>query len=116
LDMLTQLSEREDFFEDLVNNFLDDVYACATRMANALSSQDIEQFREEIHAVKGAASSIGASHLLNRAIELYRLTGNEIRQQGVRCYDELNQAIEETRQALEEFVRERNLDIRIRSR
>ncbi|MET0088796.1 MAG: response regulator [Candidatus Thiodiazotropha sp.] len=116
LDMLTQLSEREDFFEDLVNNFLDDVYACATRMASALSSQDIEQFREEIHAVKGAASSIGASHLLNQAIELYRLTGNEIRQQGVRCYDELNQAIEETRQALEEFVRERNLDIRIRSR
>ncbi len=116
LDMLTRLSEREDFFEELVNNFLDDVYACATRMANALSSQDIEQLREEIHAVKGAASSIGASHLLNQATELYRLTGNEIRRQGVHCYDQLNRAIEETRQALEEYVRERNLDIRIRSR
>ncbi len=116
LDMLTRLSEREDFFEELVNNFLDDIYACATRMANALSSQDIDQFREEIHAVKGAASSIGASHLLNQATQLYRLSSNEIRQQGLRAYDQLNQAIEETRQALEEYVRERNLDIRIRSR
>ncbi len=116
LDMLTRLSEREDFFEELVNNFLDDIYGCATRMANALSAQDIDQFREEIHAVKGAASSIGASHLLNQATQLYRLSGNEIRQQGLRGYDQINQSIEKTRQALEEYVREHNLDIRIRSR
>ncbi|MEJ2423272.1 MAG: Hpt domain-containing protein, partial [Candidatus Thiodiazotropha sp.] len=83
-------------------------------MANALNAQDIDQFREEIHAVKGAASSIGASHLLNQATQLYRLSTNEIRQQGLRGYDQINQSIEETRQALEEYVREHNLDIRIR--
>ncbi|MET0066407.1 MAG: response regulator [Candidatus Thiodiazotropha sp.] len=116
LDMLSRLSEREDFFEELVNNFLDDIHACATRIKRALEANNTEQFRDEVHAIKGAASSIGANHLLNKSIQLYRLTGQEIRQQGERRLDELNQSIEDTRHALEDYIREHNLDIRIRSR
>ena len=116
LDELTRLSEREDFFEELVNNFLSDVYACSERMEVAMNLLDIEQFTDEAHAIKGAAGNIGATILFNKSAQLNRASSEEIRRNGRRYLEELEEVIDATKSALERYIQEHDIDIKLKSR
>jgi CheY-like chemotaxis protein len=83
LGELSRLSEREDFFGQLMNNFLNDVYTCADRMAISVELSDIEQFMDNAHAIKGAASCIGATMLFKKSNQLYQIPEKEIRHRAI---------------------------------
>ncbi|MCU7891237.1 MAG: response regulator [Candidatus Thiodiazotropha sp. (ex Ustalcina ferruginea)] len=116
LDELTRLSSREDFFEELVNNFLTDIYSCIDRMEIALDEMDITQITDDAHAIKGAAGNIGAIYLLEKAAKLNRSSSEEIRRNGNQYLSEIVTIFDETRVALEQYIEENQIDIKLISR
>jgi two-component system sensor histidine kinase RpfC len=116
LDQLTKLSNRDDFFEDLVNHFLSDVYCCIERMVVALQDTDIIQVIDDAHAIKGAAGNIGATHLFEKASKLNRSSSDEIRRNGKLYLDELIAVIDKTKSALEQYLKDNHINIKLISR
>ncbi|MEW8505181.1 MAG: ATP-binding protein [Candidatus Thiodiazotropha sp.] len=116
LDQLTRLSSREDFFEELVNNFLCDVYSCIDRMEVAIEGSDVTQIIDDAHAIKGAAGNIGATHLFDKASNLNRSTTEEIRTNGASILGELTTIIEETKRALIQYLEDNHIEIELVSR
>ncbi len=116
LDQLTRLSTREDFFEELVNNFLTDVYGCIDRMEVALQGTDIMQIVDDAHAIKGAAGNIGAMHLFDTASKLNRAPSDEIRRNGQHLLSELAATIEETKVSLRQYLEDNHINIKLVSR
>lgn len=116
LDQLTRLSSREDFFEELANNFLTDVYSCIDRMEVAIEGADIVQIIDDAHAIKGAAGNIGATHLFDKASKLNRASSEEIRTNGASLLSELTAVIEETKAALEQYLVDNHIEIKLVTR
>jgi two-component system sensor histidine kinase RpfC len=116
LDQLTRLSTREDFFEELVNNFLTDVYGCIDRMEIALQGIDVTQIIDDAHAIKGAAGNIGAMHLFDKASKLNRASSEEIRRNGRQLLSELAAIIEETKLALKQYLEDNHINIKLVTR
>jgi two-component system sensor histidine kinase RpfC len=116
LDQLTKLSNRDDFFEDLVNHFLSDVYCCIERMVIALQDTDIIQIIDDAHAIKGAAGNIGATHLFEKASKLNRSSSDEIRRNGKLYLDELIAVIDKTKSALEQYLKDNHINIKLINR
>ncbi|MCU7841209.1 MAG: response regulator [Candidatus Thiodiazotropha sp. (ex Troendleina suluensis)] len=116
LDELTRLSSREDFFEELVNNFLTDIYSCIDRMEIALDEMDITQITDDAHAIKGAAGNIGAIYLLEKAAKLNRSSSEDIRRHGNQYLSEIATIIDETKVALEQYIEDNQIDIKLITR
>ncbi|MEW8029603.1 MAG: ATP-binding protein [Candidatus Thiodiazotropha sp.] len=116
LDQLTRLSTRDGFFEELINNFLTDVYSCTERMEIALQGTDITQIIDDAHAIKGAAGNIGATHLFDKASKLNRLSSEEIRRNGQRYLSELADIIDKTKSALEQYFEDNYIRIKLINR
>ncbi|MCM8854589.1 MAG: response regulator [Candidatus Thiodiazotropha sp.] len=116
LDELTRLSSREDFFEELVNNFLTDIYSCIDRMEIALDEMDITQITDNAHAIKGAAGNIGAIYLLEKAAKLNRSSSEDIRRHGNQYLSEIATIIDETKVALEQYIEDNQIDIKLITR
>ena len=103
LDQLTRLSTRSDFFEDLVNQFLDEVNGCLERMEIALQSTDIIQIRHNAHVIQAAARNIGATQLSETASKIYHAPNKEIRRNGQFYFDQLAAVIIYTKSALKRY-------------
>ncbi|MCU7936821.1 MAG: response regulator [Candidatus Thiodiazotropha sp. (ex Dulcina madagascariensis)] len=116
LDALTRLSTREGFFEELVNNFLADIYACIERMEIATEQLDINQIIDDAHAIKGVAGNIGATILFDKAAKLNRASSEEIRRHGRKHLNEIEEIIDETKAALEHYIRDNEIDIKLITR
>ncbi|MES9992243.1 MAG: ATP-binding protein [Candidatus Thiodiazotropha sp.] len=116
LDELTRLSSRDDFFEELVNNFLTDVYSCIDRMEIAIMGADITQIIDDAHAIKGAAGNIGATLLFNKASMLNRSTTEEIRNNGASHLSELTTIIDKTKKALKQYLEDNHIEIKLINR
>ena len=65
IESLIDLSVNPDFLSEIINVFLNDGYKLLSEMENTLLSNDINAYREAIHALKGSAGSIGAKKLHN---------------------------------------------------
>ncbi|MFI0416263.1 MAG: ATP-binding protein [Candidatus Thiodiazotropha sp.] len=116
LDELTRLSTRDDFFKELVNHFLTDVYSCTERMEIALQGTDITQITDDAHAIKGAASNIGATLLFEKASKLNRSSSEEIRRNGQSYLNELTDIIDKTKSALEQYLDDNHINIKLINR
>ncbi|MES9818373.1 MAG: Hpt domain-containing protein [Candidatus Thiodiazotropha sp.] len=116
LDELTRLSTRDDFFKELVNHFLTDVYSCTERMEIALQGTDITQITDDAHAIKGAASNIGATLLFEKVSKLNRSSSEEIRRNGQSYLNELADIIDKTKSALEQYLEDNHINIKLINR
>ncbi|MBT3093756.1 MAG: response regulator [Candidatus Thiodiazotropha sp. (ex Lucina pensylvanica)] len=116
LDQLTRLSTRDDFFKELVNHFLTDVYSCIERMEIAIHGADITQIIDDAHAIKGAAGNIGATYLLEKASKLNRSSSEEIRRNGQAYLKELAEIIDKTKSALEQYLEDNHINIKLINR
>jgi two-component system sensor histidine kinase RpfC len=116
LDQLTQLSARDSFFQELVNNFLYDVYGCLERMEIALQGTDIMQIIDDAHAIKGAAGNIGATCLFENASKLNRAPSDEIRRNGQQYLSELTSIVDQTKSALAQYLEDNHIKIKLINR
>ncbi|PVV09848.1 MAG: hypothetical protein B6D77_09270 [gamma proteobacterium symbiont of Ctena orbiculata] len=116
LDQLNRLSTRDNFFEELANHFLKDVYSCTERMEIALQANDISLIVDDAHAIKGAAGNIGAIYLFDKASKLNRASSEEIRRNGQAYLDELASVIDKTKTALEHYLEDNHINFKLINR
>ncbi|HET7635195.1 MAG TPA: ATP-binding protein [Burkholderiales bacterium] len=60
---LAAITPDEQFITGLIDGFVHDSEVLIDRMAESLAQRRYEEFKDEIHAIKGSASSIGAERL-----------------------------------------------------
>lgn len=70
LNNLASLSDDVDFMQDLIKGFIEDTDTVIQKICAQIDDQDYSQIPDLVHALKGSARSIGASHLANIASEL----------------------------------------------
>jgi two-component system sensor histidine kinase RpfC len=116
LDQLIRLSSRDDFLQDLVNNFLHDVFDCLEHMEIALHGADIMQIIDDAHAIKGAAGNIGATFLFENASKLSRAPSDEIRRNGQQYLSELSHIVDQTKAALAQYLEDNHIKIKLINR
>ena len=68
-DELKQMSG-EDFINELIDAFLEEVPNMISQMHSALETQDVETFRRNAHSLKSNANTFGAAELGTLAREL----------------------------------------------
>ena len=73
LHALLDLGGDTRFFEELVTGFLRDSRRSLQKMAVALQDRDYPMLREAIHALRGSASELGATHLVELCATLRTL-------------------------------------------
>jgi two-component system sensor histidine kinase RpfC len=111
LDYLSRGSKSEDWFQELVNSFLNDVYTCLGRMAIAVKKLDIKQFKDNVCMIKDSAASIGATILFNQMNQLNLTSHEEFDRNGYRYLKELEITIDATRLALQKYSLENGIEI-----
>jgi two-component system sensor histidine kinase RpfC len=111
LDDLNRGSESEDWFEILVNSFLNDVYTCLGRMAIAVKRLDFKQFKDNVCMIKDSAATIGATILFNQMSQLHLTSHEEFGRNGYRYLKELEITIDATRFALQQYSLENDIEV-----
>lgn len=101
LDELRQLGGGNEFVEDLIEGFLHDGNQLLEELSTALAQQDIMQFRESAHALKGCAASIGAEALSEAAGQLMPLTAEQLDTEGTRSLAALRDGFDQAACALQ---------------
>lgn len=64
---LMSMSQKEDFFENLVENYLYDLRASIEVIQTAVAADDFSKYHNEAHAIKGASANIGAKEVFEIA-------------------------------------------------
>lgn len=104
LDELAQLGGGEAFINDLVEGFIHDSEQLLAGLNQALAAQDWTVLREQAHALKGCAASIGAEALSRNASRLMKSQPDTLRHQGQPQLAALHQQFEQTRTALTRYL------------
>jgi two-component system sensor histidine kinase RpfC len=77
LDDLKELSNNNDFIVTLINGFVRDTEQLITDLEQTTSRKQYDSFREQMHALKGSAGSIGAMRLYYYCKDNQDAYGNE---------------------------------------
>jgi two-component system sensor histidine kinase RpfC len=104
LRALLDLGGDSSFFEDLVAGFLRDSRRSLQKMAAALQDRDYPMLREAIHALRGSASELGATHLVALCATLRTLKPFELgTPRAVEMLDTMQHAYSATASLLTDF-------------
>jgi two-component system sensor histidine kinase RpfC len=94
---------REGFVADLIARFDADAAKLVAAMADSVRDADYKGFREQVHALKGSAGSLGAEELFRRCREVSQVTPRELPVKADELLEEIDRAFTATRYALGHF-------------
>jgi HPt (histidine-containing phosphotransfer) domain-containing protein len=103
---LEALGSTPGFVERLVRAFWNDNLRLLARMESALGGRELDEFRNHLRTMRGAAAGMGAERLTGVCRELGRLSDAEIRLRMPALARLLRQELEATRSALENCLQE----------
>ncbi len=111
VNKLMSMSTKEGFFENLVENFLNDLSASIGVIQKAIESGDFNKYHNEAHAIKGASANIGAKEVF----EIARLANEDNEQNfeeyaNARCKD-LQSAMRTVKISFKELINARQNDL-----
>jgi two-component system sensor histidine kinase RpfC len=95
---------RSGFVVDLVAGFLADGEKLVAAMSASVAEADYKGFREQVHALKGSAGSIGAEALYEKCREVSQVAPRELPVKAERLLDEIGGSFAATRVALDDYV------------
>jgi two-component system sensor histidine kinase RpfC len=95
---------RSGFVADLVAGFLTDGEKLVAAMAASVTEADYKGFREQVHALKGSAGSLGATALYEKCREVSQVAPRELPVRAERLIEEIDRSFAATRTALEDYV------------
>jgi len=107
LDSLGSVGKSETFMRTLLSGFLEDSSDQLDRMRQSLRDKNFMKFRDEAHALKGSAGSVGALSFQAACAAAESLGDDELSRQAGRIMHQLADAYEATRAALLSFQAER---------
>lgn len=80
----------EDFYDDLVAEFLADAVKIRKRLTIAVERADSQEVRDATHALRSAAAHFGAKRLHGLCMSVSKITEDEVRERGGGFLDELS--------------------------
>lgn len=104
---LEQLSTDPTFVERLVRGFRSDSERLVKSMSDSLAARRYEEFKEEAHALKGGAGSVGATQLVQLAVRFEKASHDLLRYKAAVWMEELAHASNAALAALEQHVEDR---------
>jgi two-component system sensor histidine kinase RpfC len=97
---------REGFVADLIARFNADAAKLVAAMGESVRDADYKGFREQVHALKGSAGSLGAEELFRRCREVSQVTPRELPMKAEKLLEEIDRAFTATREVLGDYVAE----------
>jgi two-component system sensor histidine kinase RpfC len=108
---LMSMSSKVDFFDNLVENYLNDLSISIKVIEDAIAANDFNKYHNEAHAIKGASANIGAKEVF----EVARLANDDSKQDfteyaKARCKD-LQNAMRTVEISFKELINARQNDM-----
>jgi HPt (histidine-containing phosphotransfer) domain-containing protein len=108
---LMSMSSKVDFFDNLVENYLNDLSVSVKVIEEAITANDFNKYHNEAHAIKGASANIGAKEVF----EVARLANDDSKQDfteyaKARCKD-LQNAMRTVEISFKELINARQNDM-----
>jgi two-component system sensor histidine kinase RpfC len=104
LDQLRAIGRNDQFLPNLVNGLVQDAEATFDAMHAALRRDDIAEFRDQLHAMKGSAGTVGAAAWQQLCARLERMTATELSLNASRNMHDLVSLYEASRSALLNYI------------
>jgi two-component system sensor histidine kinase RpfC len=101
---LELVGRRSDFVRRLVHSFVEDADALIRSMQQALRERNGNEFRDQAHALKGSAGSLGARTLQDAAAHACRLPDEQLIAEGSAVMHHLVAEFEAAREALYAYL------------
>ncbi|HSD42630.1 MAG TPA: ATP-binding protein [Burkholderiales bacterium] len=95
---------RSGFVADLVAGFLADGEKLIAAMSESVREADYKGFREQVHALKGSAGSLGADALYKKCREVSQVLPRELPVKAEKVLSEIERSFVATRGALDDYV------------
>ena len=95
---------RAGFLADLIAGFNADGDKLVAAMRESVRDADYKGFREQVHALKGSAGSLGADELFEKCREVSQVTPRELPVKAEKLLQQVEEAFTATREALGEYV------------
>jgi two-component system sensor histidine kinase RpfC len=95
---------RAGFLADLIAGFTADGEKLVAAMRESVRDADYKGFREQVHALKGSAGSLGADELFRKCREVSQVAPRELPVKAEKLLQEIEQAFAAARSALGEYV------------
>ena len=105
---LERMSQDPQFVQQLVGLFRDDSSALMSRIEESLAHHRSEEFKSQVHALKGSALNLGAKRLFAHCTEIGMLNLRDIESSAKPLAEETRAIITETQAALAEYVKNRS--------
>ena len=84
----------QDFYDDLVAEFLTDSVRIIDRVGVAVQAADAKEVRDAAHAMRSAASHFGARRLHRLCMSVSKITEDEVREKGDAFLEELTSELD----------------------
>ena len=95
---------RSGFVADLVSGFDADAAKLVDAMRASMRDADYKGFREQVHALKGSAGSLGAEALYKKCREVSQISPRELPVKAEKLLQEIEQTLAATRGTLADYV------------
>ena len=95
---------RAGFLADLIAGFNADGEKLVAAMGESVRDADYKGFREQVHALKGSAGSLGAEDLYRKCREVSRVAPRELPVKAEKLLEDIGRTFTTTREALGDYV------------
>ena len=107
LARLEELGSASSFMEKLISVFIADNVALLVKMESAVAARNFAEFRNLLHAMKGAVASMGAERLTRLCSSIYADSDSELRLRSSALVASLGVEFDAVRMELESYLREK---------
>ncbi len=101
--MLRELDAGDGFVDDIIDGFVADGRALIDDIETAAAAGDVARFRDAAHALRSAATHLGATALFERCLEVKSLQEHVLRERAVAIGSDLDTAFAAVSRALLEL-------------
>jgi two-component system sensor histidine kinase RpfC len=102
---LAAITPDAQFITGLIDGFVQDSEVLIDRMAESLAQRRYEEFKDEIHAIKGSASSIGAERLAEACHAIGPMTHADIERDAQTLLQQVSSLYGAARDELHDYQR-----------
>jgi two-component system, sensor histidine kinase RpfC len=109
---LELISSGGTFMPELINGFIQDGEALVRQMEAAVAAEQYDTLRDLVHAMKGAAITLGAEQLVKTCIGLNAQTPMELEASGARILRVVRDQFQQARASLLEYLKKSQSAVR----
>ncbi|MGH6799346.1 MAG: Hpt domain-containing protein, partial [Roseiarcus sp.] len=106
VDALRALGAGSDFFNEVIENFRNDVREILDHMARATAKRDLRGFRDHAHSLRSSAAHIGAVRFYRLLFGVRDMTAQQLEKEGTALIDKLRGEYAKLDAALRQKVQE----------